>query len=628
LQGQTIVSLSTQNRKAKKYYQKAEYYIQRRELDGAILSLQNALRADSLFCEAQLLLGELYENTEQDSLALTHYEKLMQIDSSFYHPVYYFAGELAFAQEEYEKAKHYYQKYLQKNQSGLRNAKNAKRQLRHCQFAIEAIKHPVHFHPVNMGDSINSPEDEYFPTLTADSKTLLFTRTLQDKKAIKGKQEDFFVSSKEEGIWQKATPLGKPINTHFNEGAPSMSQDGNILFFTACETPYGYGDNRKGLGRCDIFYSTRNGSTWNMPQNLGAPVNSKYWDSQPSFSSDGKTLYFISNRNGGYDIFRTTIDSMHHWTPPEALSSNINTDGAESSVFIHPDNQTLYFASDTWPGMGGMDIFMSQKDSLGNWQRPVNLGYPINTVDDENSIIISADGKTAFFASDRKNGYGGLDIYQFELPQNIRPEAVSYLHGFVFDEDNKIALKAKVELIDRETAKTITTSLTNPKTGDFLISLLPNHNYVLNVRTKGYLFYSGQINVGSGTLLKPIQKDIPLKPIKIGAKIILRNVFFDTDQAKLQKESQIELRKVVELLQHNPGIHIEISGHTDNTGSESHNQDLSKRRAKTVFDYLCEQGIKASRMTYKGYGSRQAAGSNETEKDRAKNRRTEIKIIE
>ena len=625
--GQHTISLSTSSRKAKKHYEKAEYYLQKRNHQSAILSLQNAIKLDNEFVEALLLLGELYENTDQDSLALTSYEKVMKVDSNFYNPIYYYAGELAFKRGEYLRAKNHFKKYLQAN--SLQNKEKAEKQLANCTFAIEALKHPVNFEPMNMGSTINTDRPEYFPAITADNSTFLFTRMLRDSRALQGQQEDFFISYKKDSIWQKSENIGLPINTPFNEGAPNLSPDGNILFFTACETPRGYGPNRNGLGRCDIFYALKEGTKWTVPRNLGEPINSKYWDSQPSFSSDGKTLYFVSNRDNGYNIFVSELGKDKQWSEPKALSDKINSEGIESSVFIHPDNQTLYFASNGFPGMGGMDLFYSKKDSLGEWQEAVNLGYPINTNKDENSILISSDGKTAYFASDRKGGFGDLDIYQFDLPKDSRPQEVSYLEGLVFDKNTKEKLKAKVDLINKNTGLTTSKSFTNRKSGDFLVTVLPDQEYILNVSSKGYLFYSDHIFIPKETdSLKPIHKDIPLTPIQKGEKIVMKNIFFDSDQWILKPASLIELKRLYQLLQNNPSVKIEIGGHTDNTGSNDHNLTLSNQRAESVYKYLIDKGITPNHLSFKGYGSNLPITTNNTEEGRAMNRRTEIMVIE
>jgi len=317
----------------------------------------------------------------------------------------------------------------------------------------------------------------------------------------------------------------------------------------------------------------------------------------------------IRNRTGEVeqDIYRTRIQP---WRAAglcaQKLVPNINTPGREESVFIHPDGQTLYFSSDGHTGMGGLDIFMSQKDENGEWGKPINLGYPINTYNDENSILISSDGKYAYFASDRDGGYGGLDLYYFELPDEFRPKPITYLKGIVYDAETKQKLRAAFELIDVDNDSTIITSFSNDVTGEFLVALPSDKNYALNVQRDGYLFYSDNFSLkGFFSKLEPFLKDIPLQPIKIGERIVLRNIFFELDKYELQSESITELTKILDFLNKNKKLSVELSGHTDDQGSDEYNQELSEMRAKAVYEYLVLHGIDKNRMTFIGYGEEQ-----------------------
>jgi len=340
-------------------------------------------------------------------------------------------------------------------------------------------------------------------------------------------------------------------------------------------------------------------------------------------------MYFVSNRNDNYDIYVAFLSEVGEWSVPELLNENINTNGYEGSVFIHPDNQTLYFSSDGHVGMGGMDIFISRKDGAGDWGPPVNLGYPINTHKDENSILISADGELAMFASDRETGYGGLDLYSFELYEKARPQFVTYLKGTVFDSESKSKLNARFELTDLESGEVAARSNSNRKTGEFLVCLPTNRNYALTVSKEGYLFFSENFSLaGVHSTDNPFLKDIPLKKIRAGEKVVLKNIFFETDKFNLKEESKTELSILIDFLDNNPSLKIEIGGHTDNIGTPEYNVNLSQNRAKAVNDYLAEKGIDQVRLIYKGYGELQPIDSNETEPGRGNNRRTEFKVIE
>ena len=620
--------LSSKSKKAIKAYEAGETAFRLQDYPNAEMFFKQSIELDPVFFEAWVMLGELYEKTKIDSSAIDAYRHALAIDSVIYPSAYYFLAELEFGTGQYQSALNHFEKFLSFDKIPRVYEAKTKKQLLNCYFAVEAIKNPVPFDPVNLGHNINTELNEYFPCLTADKQVLLFTRLLNDKASFTGRQEDFYVSTRKNHEWNPAKNIGPPINTYYNEGAPTLSVDGNVLIFTACESVNGYGANRSGFGRCDLFISGKNGDNWTAPRNLGIPVSSRYWESQPSLSADGRTLYFVSNRDDDYDIYVTIQDDDGVWSEPEMLGGNINTEGYEGSVFIHPDNQTLYFSSDGHVGMGGMDIYYTRRDSLGNWGEPINLGYPINTHKDENSILISADGSLAMFASDREEGFGGLDLYGFNLYEAARPQFVTYLKGTVYDETNGQKLEARFDLTDLKTGEIAVRSFSNKGNGEFLVCLPTDRDYALNVSREGYLFYSENFNLnGIHSTSNPFLKDIPLKPIRLGEKVILRNIFFETDMFDLKPESQVELQKLIDLLNKNPELKIEISGHTDNVGTPEYNLELSKNRAKAVNDYLVDNGIDQARLLYKGYGESEPIDTNDTETGKANNRRTEFKVI-
>ncbi len=621
--------LSTRSKKAARAFEEAGQWFRLQDYDQAERELFAAIGADSLFFEAWVVLGELYEETGADDKAIAAYREAVRIDPHKYPPAFYYMGLIEYRNGIYADALAHLETYLTYGQATLTGRDLAEKYVANCRFALKAMDNPVPFQPVNLGGDVNTEFNEYFPCLTADNQTLLFTRLVDDPGSFTGRQEDFFISTRSGGEWQPAVNIGPPINTLYNEGAPTLSADGNVLVFTACESVNGYGEGRRGYGRCDLFISTRRGLSWSRPENAGVPVNSGNWESQPSLAADGRTLYFVSNRDNDYDIWMSTLDENGDWSLPEMLGGNINTSGYEGSVFIHPDNQTLYFSSDGHTGMGGMDIFYSRRDSTGDWGRPVNLGYPINTHKDENSILISADGGLAMFASDREAGFGGLDLYQFELYEEARPQYVTYLKGTVFDEETRAKLGARFELTDLETGEVAVRSFSNEQTGEFLVSLPTNRDYALTVSRDGYLFYSGNFSLrGSGTTADPYLKDIPMKPIKVGETVVLRNIFFETDKYALKEASVIELDKLAGLLESNPGVSIEIAGHTDNVGTPDYNLELSRNRARAVYDYLAGKGIDPARLSYKGYGETSPVDTNDTEAGRANNRRTEFVVVD
>lgn len=623
--------LSSTNKKAIKLFEEGRGYYDSRNNKLAELSFLEALQKDPNFVEAELLLAYVYTETNQFEKAIEHYSKSIDINPNFFPESYPSLGGLQLKLGRYEEALANFKKYLTLTNSKQMMKPLAEDGIRDCEFAIEALKNPVPFNPINLGKGVNSELPEYFPALSVDGKTLLYTRRLNDKSTSTGFNEDFYVSYFDGNNWKTGINLSG-VNSPNNEGAPTLSANGQFLIFTICADPYeGYGANKKGFGSCDLFYSFKSGNNWSFPRNLEEPVNSRNWETQPSFSADGKTLYFIRGVGRGQqrqqDIYMSELSADGEWSKPIPLSDVINTKSSEESVFIHPDGKTLYFSSDGHPGMGGLDIFMSKKDENGNWSTPLNLGYPINTHNDENSLLVTADGKIAYFASDRKGGLGDLDIYGFELPFQFQPEKVTYLKGIVYDATSNQKLSAKFELIDLETGNVVVTSFSDEKTGEYLVCLPSNHNYALNVAKNDYLFYSENFTLKQTENLEPFQKDVPLDKIEVGKSVVLKNIFFETAKFDLKPTSKTELNKLIAFLNANPKLTIEIGGHTDNVGKPKDNQFLSENRAKSVKNYLVENGIEPNRLSTKGYGDTTPIATNETETGRAENRRTEFKVI-
>jgi len=329
---------------------------------------------------------------------------------------------------------------------------------------------------------------------------------------------------------------------------------------------------------------------------------------------------------GGYDIWKSTITDKG-WSEPENLGPNINTPYDEQSPFIHPDDQTLYFSSNGWPGLGSKDLFLSRKGPDGKWQKPENLGYPINSSGEENGLTLTADGAYAFFSSNQLKGAGGFDIYTFEMPEKLRPNVVTYVKGLIKDANSKQPLDADVQIIDLKTNRLIFQNVNALNQGQFLATLNVGKNYGLNISRPGYLFYSENFSLLNQKTGKPFIIEVSLQEIEAGKKSILRNIFFDTNQFVLKPESKSELEKLIVFLTINPKVTIEISGFTDNVGDAKSNQLLSENRAKTVYQYLINNKINASRLTFKGYGALQPIAPNTTEEGRSRNRRTEFKIV-
>lgn len=620
-------SYSIKNKKAIVSYQEGEQLMNSMQFDQAIKSFQKAIQIDTNFVEAYLLMAESYIELNKDTMTYVNLKKTLQINPNFRWMTYLEFASVAIDIGMYNDAKWAAEIFLSNNKMILKNQLKAKLIIDKCNFAIKALQSPVPFHPIRLSDNVNSEFDDYWPTLSADEQTLIFTRLIPINPlkpiSVSNRQEDFYVSTKSDTVWQKAVSLGPPINSPANEGAQTISIDGRKMYFTACGWP-------GGVGRCDLYFSMMVNDKWLPPVNVGKPVNSGYQEKQPSLSPDGLTLYFASDRPGGYggyDIWMSKMDSSGHWHEPVNLGKNVNTPYNEQSPFIHFDNQTLYFSSDGWPGMGNMDIYMTKKINDSSWAPAQNLGYPINTCKDEIGLIVNAKGDKAYFSSDRP-GSKRKDIYEFSLYKNVQPIMVTYMKGIVYDSITHIPVAAHFELIDLNKSEIVNQSYAS-QNGEFLVCIPTNCDYALNVSAKKYLFYSDNFSLsGVHEKTKPFLVNIALQPIRAGTHIVLKNIFYEVGSYELKEMSYIELDKLVDFMKNNPTIKIEVSGHTDNTGTDQYNLELSENRAKSVITYLTDHGIILQRLTYKGYGSSKPVTGNKTEEQRAENRRTEVKIID
>lgn len=617
----------TDNKKANAQYEKAITYWLQGKTSQAIKAFEKTLEIEPRFIEANFMLGDIYADTKNMIKAKQCYLNGVLTDSSYYTKGWYWLANIEMNDTNYRLAKEYYSIFLRLDTENIDLQPLAQKGIKEADFRQYAIANPVPFSPTNMGTMINTMFDEYLPALTADEQTIIITRKEPRKATTTAntpEEEDFYIATKDNnGNWTMAQRVDEPLNSNDNEGAQCISQDGRFIVFTIC--------GEGGMGSCDLYWSKKVGNRWSKPRNLGAAVNSRYWDSQPSFSIDGKTLYFTSNRpggKGGKDIWKTTLNANGRWGKAVNMGDSINTPQDETCPFIHYDDQTLYFASNGHIGMGGFDIFYSRKLNDTTWSMPTNIGYPINTSGEEMNLIVGAGGKMAIFSSDKLEGYGGQDLYSFELYQEAQPIATTYMKGRVFDEKSKQPLAADFRIIDLENENEVVSATADPVTGSFLISLPVNKNYALNVSMDGYLFHSENIELLSGTPDEPFLKNVGMKQLSVGESVVLKNVFFETNKYDLKDESRVELMKLHSFMQNNPAVSIEISGHTDNVGNDNDNQTLSENRAQAIYNFLIENGIEADRLSYKGYGETQPIDTNDTEEGRANNRRSEFKIKE
>lgn len=618
---QATFPYSTENKKAIKLFEAAQNApTQERNpntglpnYEAGITLLDQALSKDSNFWEAALLKAEFLDYQRKYAEAAKWYERALYIEPnhSISGSTYFYLAACQITVGNYQDALLNINRFL-KNPNAKESLVNQAYQLRaSTEFSLASIAHPVAFVPVNAGEGVNTILAEYYPTLTVDGQQLLFTRRLP-VAGSNDEQEDFYVSKLDgaSAKWREAQAMPPNINTPWNEGAPTISGDGKKIIFVACTDPSGvnYGANRTGKGSCDLFVTEKIGNKWTNPINLPGGVNTANWETQPSLSADGKTLYFIRairSREGrsNSDIYVSHLLDNGLWTEAERLSNTVNTNQNEESVQIHPDGQTLYFASRGHVGLGGSDLFVSKLNAQGQWSKPLNLGYPINTRFDENSLLVSALGDIAFFASDREGGFGNLDIYWFELPRELQATQTFYFEGRAFDALSRQQLQASIQLTDLSTGKEVYNGFTDLQDGKIVLPLPVDRTYAVIVNKEGYHPFSLNFDLTLKENAQSYQLDMPLNPLNSQAENVLNNVFFDLAKATLRPESRVELLNLSAYLKANPKLKIEIQGHTDSQGDAQKNLVLSEQRAKAVYDFLITDGIQANRLSYKGFGS-------------------------
>ena len=623
----------TKSKAAIKSFEKAVAYYQNGKNDQtvkyALQEVNNALAKDSMFIEAYLLKAEIYDFLGDIKSSIHFYEKVDEIDPDFDHGITLKLAMHNYGIGDYASAKKYIDYFYENADLEVYKKFDTDRLREYITFSDSAVRNPVNFKPRSVG-KINTEWDEYWPSLSADEEMLVFTRQIplnknNPSRSQSNMNEDLFYAYRnpQTGKYDSGAPLPGRINTELNEGAQCISADGKTCVITACNRP-------DGKGSCDLYIMFWEGKQWSQPQNMRS-VNTESWESNPSLSSDGKYLYFSSSRSGGFgktDIWRVEIDSKGNAKKPaENLGGRINTPYEDISPFIHPDCKTLYFASKGHPGLGSYDLFVSKSEDNGaTWSKPKNLGYPINTLGEERSLIVNAKGDLAMFSSSGTKR--DLDIFGFELPPEVKPVTVTYVKGYIYDSKTNERLKTKCEMLDIESGEKVVDMYSQESNGEYMVCLPIDKDYAFNVSREGYLFYSENFSL---TNLEhpeePYIMNIPLQPIEKGVTVVLKNIFFKTDSYDLLPDSYTELGKVVEYMNANPKMKIEIGGHTDNVGTKAYNKTLSENRAKSVYNYLVSQGIAKERLSYSGYDFSVPVATNDTEEGRAQNRRTEFKVV-
>jgi len=606
--------LTGKQKKAREIFTEARLIPDEKE---RIKKLKEAVEIDNEFVEAYWLISATYKELGDEVNMIVWLERVCRPKYKDYEKTCFKLGKEYYGIGQYEKARECF---------GRGNGKLSAWQDK-CTTAIEIKKHPVPFQPVNLV-RVNTDYDDYWPSITADGKNISTTVLVGQREGARSltAQEDVYHSTLlDNGEWSKSEPLGPPTNTPQNEGAQSFSVDGRYMFFIACDRP-------SGVGGCDIYYSIRQGNQWSTAINPGKPLNTQYWETNPSFSPAGDELFFSSNRPGGVggkDIWVSKVEIQENgqlrFSEPKNVGAPINTAEDEFSPFIHADNKTLYFSSTGHPGLGGYDIFYAKRDDNGKWGEPRNIGYPINTHRDEIGFCVNAQGDKAYLSSNGilKNGRG-KDIYEISLPEDLRPERMDFFDGKVWDWKTRKPIQAKIEVYKLKDDKTVFQSVSDQVTGEFQAFLPVDDEYGYTVEKKGYLFVSG--NLQQRDSLHASRKVIDLRTIAVGEKVTLNNIFFDFNKSSLKTESYSELKRVAKFLKVNSKVSVELAGHTDNVGGHEYNMRLSEARAKEVADFLLKQGVPPERVTFKGYGPDKPIADNSTDAGRARNRRTEIII--
>jgi len=613
-----IVQVFAGGDKAAQKYQEdmqlAKYYMERTMYEDAkkLLVEMNKNSPDNKEIMIMLMQANMYSKQYKEVLAWSDKVMALQVDLPPF--VFLIRGDAAVQVQQDSIAIEAYSKLVNMPTAPIAIKSKAEKAYTTILFQQQQKRNPKNIVLKNFSEIINTSMDEYYPVLTADGQSILFTR-------MDGRQEDVYLAQKDATSWM-ITPL-EALNTPDNEGAATLTTDGKMIFYTAC-------NRTDGMGSCDIFYALRQGNgQWMNAGGIGKPINTSSWESQPFYHTQLRTLFFSAIRDGGSggrDIWYSTLDTNNKWSLPANMGSVINSAGDEETPYLHPDGVTLYFASNGHQGMGAKDIFMSRKQPDGSWGTPVNMGYPINTPKDESGFFVSTEGKNAYMASARDSGKGRLDIYSLELPESLRPQPATYLSIKVQDKETYKTLSSNFQIIDITDNKVILSGTTDHE-GKIVTPLPAGKNYMLLIDKNAYLPYSENFAFAAPENYLPYEKNILLSPLREGNVFILKNVFFDVNSFVLDNKSNAELDKLVEYLKKNPALRLEVSGHTDNTGSAVSNQLLSENRAKSVVSYLVSKGIDAGRLQYKGYGDTKPIANNSSEEGKSQNRRTECKIL-
>ncbi len=641
-------------------FNKAEKIFSKVYLDTKDESGSNSKRG---YAEAQTIFLELYKqepnnsnlafkigvcyqaNRKYRSQALQYFVKATASVSKDYQEdsykeknapfvAYKFLADAYHLDYQFDKAIQTYEKYIstmsENNSTDAKLLAVAKHKIEMCKIGKGLVANPINIKIQNLGSNVNSNSSDYSPVLSADQNTLLFTsrrpQSTGNQRDNDGNyMEDIYMSTKTKTGWSPAKNIGAPINTEWHEATVGLSPDGQTILI--------YKDDN---GDGNIYSTTLNGDVWSSPVKLNENINSKYWEPSAFISADGNTIYFASNRPGGFggrDLYVSKRKYDGDWEQATNMGPSINTVYDEDAPFIHPDGVTLSFSSSGHNSMGGFDVFSSILSTDGVWSQPINVGFPINTTDDDIFYVISPDSKTAYLSSFREGGLGEKDNYMATFLDR-KETPLTLMKGIVLNKDGNPAKNARITITDNETEQVVGIYTANSKTGAFLFILTPGKNYNITYQADGHLFYSENMEIPKASNYYEINRAVTLDPIIVGSKIVLNNIFFDFDKSTLRPLSNVELKNLVQLMKSNPNLKVEISGHTDSKGNDDYNLKLSQERAEAVVNRLIEKGISTTRMKAKGYGETKPSVPNkkpngdDDPEGRQLNRRVELTITE
>ncbi len=589
--------------------------------------LSKAVDMDPEYADALYLLGDLYVKKMMIEKAEGLWLKLLEVCPDYKSEVKYFLGAILLENGKRKKAIALFESFLADPYRDRMLDEEVEIALKEAKLKESLLGNPVEFNPTPV-KRLSGTDDEYLATISPDQETMYFTRrskkvNRRDGPAAKVRMvEEFSVASRKEGVeFEIGEPMPSPFNESYNEGGPSVTADNTELYFTVCKDLNGYQN-------CDIYYAERDAyGYWTTPRSVGDHINLRdAWESQASVSANGDALYFTSNRpggEGGLDLYRCIRQEDGSWSAPKNLGKAINTPKNEKTPFIHSDSRTLYFSSDGLQGLGGFDIFYAKALNDSAWQEPQNIGYPINTADDDLGLFVSLDGKTGYFASNKYRQATGWDIYRFDLPEQAKPEKVTLITGKLVDENDQPIESASLEVKNLKTRE-ITKIKVDKETGNYarVVETRPQEDLIVTVKKKGAAFSSKYISEHDGNSNGVVKAPLKVEKIEIGKEYKLNDINFPSNSYALDDASRSVIDEFVIFLQDNPELKADLQGHTDNVGNSDDNMRLSKNRAQTVYDYVISKGISASRLSHHGYGETRPRATNDTEEGRARNRRT------